>query len=168
MFDEFGGLPLHPLVIHVVVLSIPLTLVLAVAFVLPRFRNWARWPLPVVAVGALGATLVARESGEALQAALGITPDELPIGPLIAQHEALADQLVWLVAGVAVLAVLTALLVGRGPAERTGGRRGLDLALPVLLVALAAVASFWAYRVGDLGAQAVWNPAGNLNYQVEG
>lgn len=182
MFDEFGGLPLHPLVIHVVVLSIPLTLVLAVAFALSRFRSWARWVLALVAVGSLVATLVAKESGEALQAALRIRPGD-PRGPLVAQHSALADQLVWLVAGMSVLAVLAALLVdrrpagrtavGRGPADRTPAdrtpaQRALDLALPLALILVAALASFWAYRVGDLGAQAVWNPAGTQNYQVEG
>lgn len=177
MFDEFGGLPLHPLVIHVVVLSIPLTLVLAIAFALSRFRAWTRWVLALVAVGSLGATLVAKESGEALQAALRIRPGD-PRGPLIAQHSALADQLIWLVAGMSVLAVLAALLVDRRPAgrtavsrtatDRTPAQRALDLALPLALILVAALASFWAYRVGDLGAQAVWNPTGTQNYQVEG
>ncbi|MFP5283926.1 MAG: DUF2231 domain-containing protein, partial [Actinomycetes bacterium] len=168
MFDEFGGLPLHPLVIHVVVLAIPLTTVLAFAFLVSRLRAWTRWVLALVAVGALGATLVAKESGEALQAALGITPDLQPIGPLIERHETLANQLVWLVAAVAVLGVLASVLVGRGRGERTGVRRGLDVALPIALVVVSAVASFWAYRVGDLGARAVWNADGSRNYQVEG
>jgi len=169
VFDEFGGLPLHPLVIHVVVLSIPLTFVLAVAFALSRFRTWARWVLALVAVGSLGATLVARESGQALRVARRITDTDSPVGALIARHSQLAGQLVWLVAASSVLAVLAALLVDRAPnANRTPSRRALDLGLPLALIVVSAVASFWAYRVGDLGARAVWNPTGTQSYQVEG
>lgn len=174
MFDALGDLPLHPLAIHAVVVAVPLTLLLALTFAIPRFRRWARWPLPVVAVGALGATLIARESGEALQTALKIPAQGGPVAPLIARHSALADQLTWLVAGTAVLAVLAAILVGRtrpggrGGGARTGAGRGLSLALPLAVILIAALASFWAYRVGDVGSRAVWNPTGTQNYQVGG
>jgi len=46
---------------------------------------------------------------------------------------------------------------GAGSGERRGSR-GRDLALLVLLVVVAAVSAYWVYRVGDLGARAVWNP----------
>ena len=51
MFDAIGNMPLHPLVVHAVVVGIPLALLLAVLFALPRFRSQTRWPLAVVAVG---------------------------------------------------------------------------------------------------------------------
>ncbi len=70
MFDSIGNMPLHPLVIHAAVIGIPLAVLLAVLFAVPRTRNWARWPLAVVSVGALGATFVSKESGEELQRAL--------------------------------------------------------------------------------------------------
>ena len=168
MFDSVGDLPLHPLVIHAVVMSIPLTLLLSVLFAVPRTRRWARWPLALVAVGALGATLLAKESGEALQRAIRLGAQA---AGLVAEHARLANQLVILVAAVAAVAVLAALTVG-GPFGRgndrspTGAGRVWSLAVPLVLVLLAATASFWAYRVGDLGARAVWNPAGTVNYSA--
>ena len=32
----------------------------------------------------------------------------------------------------------------------------------------AAVTAFWVYQVGDLGATAVWNPAGTQDYSAPG
>lgn len=174
MFDSIGDLPLHPLVIHAVVMMIPATLGLSVLFAYPRTRAWARWALPLVAVGAVGATLVAKESGQALYTAVGISPERGPVFDLINSHARLADQLIVLVIVTAVLAVACALLVSPRPgakaaATKSAGRqRAFDIALPLALVVVAAFASFWAYRVGDLGAQSVWNPAGTLSYSVEG
>ena len=44
--------------------------------------------------GAFAASIVAKESGEALQRSLDITPSTEAVGPLIAQHSMLASQLV--------------------------------------------------------------------------
>ena len=76
MFDAIGDMPLHPLVIHAVVVGIPLALLLAVLFAVPRFRSVARWPVGVVAVGSAVVTIVAKESGEALRVAEEIVPGQ--------------------------------------------------------------------------------------------
>ena len=39
MFDEFNGLPLHPLAVHAVVALIPLSALLGVLFAVPRTRS---------------------------------------------------------------------------------------------------------------------------------
>jgi hypothetical protein len=158
VFDSIGGLPLHPLVIHLVVAGAPLAALLGVMFAIPRFRNWSRWVLALVAVGTFAASIVAKESGEALQRQLGITPSMDPIGPLIAKHSMLAGQLVWILLGYAVLAVLSALVVTR--AGRAGAVRAVDRILPVLLVVGAVLVLVWCYRVGDIGARAVWSGTG--------
>ena len=80
MFDSIGNMPLHPLVVHAVVVGAPLAALLGFLFVVPRFRAWSRWPLAIVAVGAFAAGLVAKESGEGLQRALGIEADS-PVRP---------------------------------------------------------------------------------------
>ena len=167
MFDQIDGLPLHPLLIHTAVLGVPVTLLLALLFAFPRTRNWARWPLAVAAVGSVVAVFLARESGEAL-ASVVVTPDS-PIAPLIMKHAALAGQLQGLSALLAVLAVVSAVVVGRvGGTPEHRGSRSRDAALLALLVVVAAVTSFWVYRVGDLGAHAVWNPTGTQNYSAPG
>ena len=67
MFDKIGNLPLHPLVIHAAVIGIPLAVLLAFLFAFPKTREWARWPLAIVVVGATAVTFVARQSGLAFQ-----------------------------------------------------------------------------------------------------
>jgi hypothetical protein len=165
VFDTVAGLPVHALVLHVVVLAVPLATLLALLFAYPRTRNWARWPLAVVAVGTLGATFVAKESGEELERVLGIQPGN-PVGDLIADHERLANQLLILVAVFAVLAVAGSFLVSRVDVAPRRPPVAIEIGLPAVLVIVGLLMSFWVYRVGDLGARAVWNPQGNINYST--
>lgn len=165
MFDTVGGLPIHALVLHVVVIAVPLATLLALLFAYPRTRNWARWPLAVVAVGTLGATFVTRQSGKAFKQALGIKPGN-PVGDLIQKHEHLANQLLILVAVFTVIAVANSLLVSRLNVAPRRSPVAIEVGLPVLLVIAGLVMAFWVYRVGDIGARAVWNPEGNVNYST--
>ncbi len=165
MFDTVAGLPIHALVLHVVVLAVPLSTLLALLFAYPRTRNWARWPLAIVAVGTLGATFVAQQSGKQLKLALGIRPGN-PVGDLIQKHQNLANQLLILVAVFAVLAVASSLLVSRIDVGSRKSPVAIELGLPIVLVLVGLVMSFWVYRVGDLGARAVWNPQGTTNYST--
>ena len=66
--SEINGLPIHPLIVHVPVVLVPLSLIgVAAALVRPA---WKRWMLPLVTV-ALGASVVAIQlavgSGRALE-----------------------------------------------------------------------------------------------------
>lgn len=135
------GLPLHPLVVHAVVVLVPLV---AVGMVLAALsRTWAdrlRLVLAVLAVSAAGAAFVARASGESL---LGRVPGTAEV----ARHADAAGALPFAVLGTAALVVGWAWLQSRGrPA------RGLGFA--AALAALAA--SAWTVVVGHLGAEAVW------------
>lgn len=167
MFDAIGDMPLHALVVHAVVIGIPLATLIALLFALPRTRNWARWPLALVTVGSLAATFVARASGPSLKAALNIEPGN-PVGDLITVHAQLATQLLVIMAVFGVLAVVNAVVVTRRIADTASGRRAVDVVLPLLLVVVAIVAAIWVFRVGDIGARAVWNPTGTMNYQTQG
>ena len=164
MFDQIGDMPLHPLVIHVPVLGIPLALLLTLLFAFPRTREWARWPLALTVLGSTAATWVAEQSGEALQASLGITGGN-PVGDLINQHSALADQLFYIMLGFSVITLLNVFLVRTVPAVDGGRKEGrpaapLRILLVVAMAAVGVVAFIWVARVGDLGARAVWNPTG--------
>lgn len=161
MFDKIGNLPLHPLVVHAAVVGIPLAALLAFLFAFPKTRAWARWPLAIVVVGATAVTFVAKQSGLAFEAALGIKPGN-PVGDLILKHSLLANQLFWIMIVFSVIGLLNVFLVSRGIAGSTdtGPKQSaiVRIALPILLVAVAAVALVWVVRIGDLGAHAVWNP----------
>jgi hypothetical protein len=161
VFDNLGNLPLHPLVVHAAVVGIPLAALLAFLFAFPRTREWARWPLAITVVGATAVTFVARQSGLALEAALGIKPGN-PVGDLILQHSLLANQLFYIMIGFAVIGLLNVFLVSKRTSDGAEGAAKqpaiVRIVLPVLLMAVAVVALVWVVRIGDLGARAVWNP----------
>lgn len=161
MFDKIGDLPLHPLVVHAAVIGIPLAALLALLFAFPKTREWARWPLAITVVGATAVTFVARQSGLALEVAMGIKPGN-PVGDLIMQHSLLANQAFYIMIGFAVIGLLNVFLVSKRTSDGADGAAKqsaiLRIGLPILLVAAAVVALVWIIRVGDLGARAVWNP----------
>ncbi|MFL6060847.1 MAG: hypothetical protein ACJ72E_06430, partial [Marmoricola sp.] len=99
---HINGLPLHPLVVHLVVVLAPAAGVLAVVYAaVPRWRWWTRLPLLVSGVGGALATWLAAASGDNLKHQLGLR------GHLIAVHEMWAGRLqasMWAIAAVAVLA----------------------------------------------------------------
>ena len=141
MLDLIDGLPVHPLVVHAVVVLLPLSVLgtIVVALV-PRWRR-PYGPL-VVAVAAVGTVLVpvATSSGEALEKRVG-DPGE---------HAELGEQLIWF--SVALLVALVALLV----LDRRGARRALVTAVAVVAVLVALATTVQVYRVGESGARAVW------------
>ncbi len=150
MFDLFNGLPVHPLVVHAVVVLLPLAAVgtLAIA-VKPAWR--ARYGLLVLLAAALAAILtpVATSSGEALENRVG-SPGE---------HAALGDQLIWFV--LPLLAISAALVyLDRRRAATGATARGTSPTAMKVVATLAVVAALattvQVYRVGDSGAKAAW------------
>ena len=63
---ELNGVPLHPLVIHAVVVFVPLAALAAVLMAWPRWRWLARWPALLLTLGATAACYVATVSGAEL------------------------------------------------------------------------------------------------------
>lgn len=158
MFAEFNGLPLHALVLHAAVVFAPLAALAGLAMLVPRWRRFVRWPFLVLAAVALGSVYVARESGEALQAALGPQVAAGPVGALIETHQQWAF---WLQIAVAVLFVVAAVVVLIVPRVSAGWL--MPVALVVVVV--SSVATGWlTYETGEAGATAVWNPTGAVDY----
>lgn len=156
MFDQINGLPTHALALHAAVVLVPLAAALGVLFAIARTRSWSRVPLLVVSVGAVAAVYVAKESGERLQKVLNL---EGPSRDLVELHADRADVLFYATIGYAVVAV-AAFVLTRGSARNDVA----TLVLAVLLVISAAGVAFQTYRVGDVGARAVWNPTGDVDY----
>ncbi len=177
MFDEFRGLPLHPLVVHATVVLLPVTALLGVLFVVPRLRMRLRWPLLAASLASLLTLFVTRRSGEALQESLNLAG---PVAQAVERHQELADQLVWLVVALAVVAVVAAVaarpttITAETHADqsdgRPGGQRGQTAVQTILavLVLLASVAvAVQTARVGEAGSRAVWNPTGDASFSGE-
>lgn len=154
---EINGVPLHPLVIHAVVVFVPLAALSAILFaVVPRWRWLFRWPTAVLAVVAVITTRVAVISGNDLKDDRG-----LGVLELVQEHEEWADRLeiaVWVFAVVALLAwwVLPYAAPLVGSTARTSPVATLTTAVTVVLPVVAAVVLVLAVITGDAGAKAVW------------
>lgn len=141
MLDSIVGLPVHPLVVHAVVVLVPLVAAgMVLAMLAPRWAERLRVVLAVLAVAAAGAGFVARSSGQTLLA-------RVPGSPEVARHADLADALPLLLLGMAALVVAWAWLSATGRRERL-------LGVGATLVAVGA--TVWTVLAGHSGAVSVW------------
>jgi uncharacterized membrane protein len=85
---EINGVPLHPLVVHAVVVLGPLAALVGLAYAaVPRWRWLLRWPLLALSVITAAAAFVATQSGDAL---LDLRPE---LEPLVEEHEEYGELL---------------------------------------------------------------------------
>jgi uncharacterized membrane protein len=145
LFGFIAGLPMHPLVVHAAVVLLPLSAVALIVLVFaPRLRKSFGWvTIAGLAVGT-GAAFVAKESGEALAAKVGLPAD----------HARWGDILVPVSIGLFVVAVVWLLLANR--AARTSSRSLAVTLTGVLAAVLAVAATVITVIVGHSGAEAVW------------
>ncbi len=149
LLSSIAGLPLHPLVVHLAVIVLPLAALSLVALVIwPRLaRRYASLTVAGLAVGTLAA-FVAKESGEELAQQVGEP----------AQHAAYGDVLP-LLATVLLLLALGWYFLQRRDAKTSARRSTTTLAVGIL-ASLAAVATLGlTVLVGHSGAVAVWGDA---------
>jgi uncharacterized membrane protein len=145
MFDTINGLPIHPLVVHGVVVLLPLSILGVLAMVVrPAWR--ARYGVLVAACAAVATVLipVATSSGESFERRVG-NPG---------QHAELGDQLLWFAIPLLVAAVAI-VVVDRGIPDKAV-RRPVAGLVSVVAVVAAVAAGVQVYRVGDSGAKAAW------------
>ena len=162
MLDTVNGLPVHPLVVHAVVVLLPLAVLGTILVaVLPRWRARYGGLNALVAVIATALCPIATSSGEALEHRVGDP----------GAHAELGDQLVWFALPMTLLAIVLWWVQRRHRADTpdlTNGEqdpgargrgpravRGLGV-VAVLSVVAAIAAGVQVYRVGDSGAEAVW------------
>jgi hypothetical protein len=154
----FNGLPLHPLIVHMVVVFAPLAGLGAIVYtVRPRWRWWLRWPLVASAVIAAGAGVLAAYSGYSLEHAR-----QFQQLASVRTHQHRGSILRWMLLAFLVPTGLGAWLLG-GPSPVTSGwgaregRTGMvAIGVQVLLVASAIVLLIWVFLTGDSGARAIW------------
>ena len=150
MFDLVNGLPVHPLVVHAVVVLLPLACLGTIAIVVrPAWRE--RYGVIVVACAAVATALipVATSSGEALEERVGEP----------GAHAEMGDTLLWFAIPLLLLSAALVWIDRRRRAGHDSGRadgpRVVQVVAALALVA-AVAASVQVYRVGDSGARAAW------------
>jgi hypothetical protein len=175
MFDYFLGLPMHALVLHAVVVLVPLSALVALAFAArPAWRRALRWPLVAGSLVSGVTAWVAAESGEALEKRVVVTRASSTNLELLSEHTEWGDRAEIVCAVFLVVGVLAAFLLraprrgvtdtgsssGTGAGAGSGGvatRSGLQVGVAVVL-AVVAVAALAAVAVaGHAGSAVVWD-----------
>ena len=164
----YSGLPAHPLFIHVPVIMIPLSVLGALACLLrPAWFQRYGVLLCLASIVAMTSIFPAMQAGSALESALHLQGRS---ADLIHQHSDAAHILaiVFVLFTAALILTFSAhrissgMPTGLGIADRILGTPASVMALRVGLGVLALVSAYMVFRVGDLGAKAVW--AGRLQH----
>jgi hypothetical protein len=147
---EIFGIPVHPLVVHAAVVLVPLVAIgtLLIAF-WPKARIRFGWLVAVFSLGGIGATILARESGEALFESMGEVAS-----PTLSSHMSWGNQAFW-PAIVMAMALFAMMLTTRG--RKSEERPSVWYWVSAIVAVLAAVVSLvMIIKVGHSGATAVW------------
>jgi len=150
MPETVSGVPLHPLVVHAVVVLIPLAAlgVFAIA-VIAKWRYRYGGLVAVVAVVAAALVPVAVLSGRALKDLLGSNDD-------IDRHQQIAQTLLFTAFPLAILAILL-WLIGRRTERGVATARGLVILVATLGVVFALGVGVQVVLIGHSGANAAWS-----------
>jgi hypothetical protein len=159
----YGGLPAHPLIIHVPVVLIPASILGALACLLrPAWLVRYGILLCSVAIVAMSSIFLAMQAGSALEGVLHLQGQA---AHLISEHSQAANVLAFVFIAFTAILILTFSATrisgemgptGLAMVDRTLSSRSTLATLRVLLIVLALASAFCVFRVGDLGAKAVW------------
>jgi len=143
IFDLITGLPVHPLIIHVVVIMLPVAALAMVALVfLPTLRRHYLLPTLVALLVGAGSAFVAKQSGEALQNRVG-SPGE---------HAELGENVVPLALGLFAVSVIWAY----APKIMSRWPKFLQRVLELGILVLAGASIVFTVLAGHSGATASW------------
>ncbi len=175
MFEEIGGLPLHPLLVHAAVVFVPLLAIGSVAYaVLPGVRRLLWWAVGLLALAGAGSTILARFSGVAFRQRLLrkqlLTPE---FTPKVNAHQHYGTVTMWVTIALAVVSLVLIWAVprrsrstsGAGGSSSSGGSGGsgggaaIQIVFAVVVIGLAVASVYYVYRTGDSGARMVWGSA---------
>ena len=155
LFDTISGLPVHPLVVHVAVIVLPLSALAFVAIVLVRrLRRSYGWLTLLGLFAGTAAAVAAKESGEALAKRVG-TP---------ATHASYGDLLPLIGAVLAIVALVWVVMqrqsarraAGAGASGEPARDSGAVKVLGAAGIVAAGATLVMTVLVGHSGAEAVW------------
>ena len=160
MFEEFLGIPAHPLVVHAAVVFVPLLILVGLAYALaPAWRPYIGWAAVLLAVGAPAAAFAAKLSGDAFRARLVRNNMATPEGLVaIDEHRTFGTNLVYAALALGVLVLVLVLLTRRPRGAEAPARSftPLSIALTVAVLAASGAAGWFVFKAGDSGAHNVW------------
>lgn len=147
---RFGELPLHPLLVHVTVILIPLAAAcLVLAAVWPAARRRLGLLTPILALLAVIAVPITTNAGDWLADRVGRTP-------LVDRHESLGDMMLPWAIGLFVVALAVWLWHRVADKQPRRSRMPVALVLAVAAVIVAVGSVVTIVQIGESGATAVW------------
>jgi uncharacterized membrane protein len=158
----YGGLPAHPLFVHVPVVLIPVTVVTAVVFAIkPEWLSRYGIALAAVSIVAMSSIFLTMQAGAALRGELNL---QGRAAQLISEHSQAAHILAYVyvlftatvIVTFAARRISSGLPTGLGIVDRPLSSKTTFAVLRVALVLLSIGAGYMVFRTGDLGAKAVW------------
>jgi len=180
-FDSLGGIPSHPLLVHLPVVLVPVAMLLMILSLWPKVRTSALWGSAIAAVGGFIGAVLAAGSGESLEHAVKRSD-------LLRKHTELGDQVQGYAGVFAVLAIVALVIhlsrtdalpfakvlspvskriAPLAKALSPVSKRVIPFAKRLSAGAVASVIAFvsvvgvvatWqTYNAGHSGAKAVWN-----------
>ena len=156
---EINGLPVHPLIVHLAVVFVPLAALTGAVYVtVPRWRWATRWPMVVTSVLATASVVYAWFSGRNYREELvGQGADQLHFQ----DHAEHADILLWVCVCFLALVLLAAWAHG-GPSALASGRgaRGkhaplIEWSVTVMLLILAVAMIAMVITTGEAGSRLI-------------
>jgi hypothetical protein len=174
VFEEFSGIPMHPLVVHGAVVFLPLQVLAAIAYaVVPWTRRQIAWLVAGLAVIGPIAAFVARASGQALRDRKVERAGDLPLDlTKINEHSDFADATFYASLALGVLTLLLLGLhragIGQSRAGDGGARTGdgqvragtvalvLNIVMAAAVVGVGGATAYYILRTGDSGARMTW------------
>ena len=152
--DNIGGVPAHPLLVHIPVVLVPLAFLLAVAALWKKFRSQLLLAAAIAAaVGGIG-VLLAAGSGESLVGGVRDRADR----QLLHDHTEKGDAAQ---AGAGIFAIVAIAAAGEEILRRKHKLSKVPKWVPAVLlvgsVATGAVATWMVFDAGHSGAKSAWN-----------
>jgi uncharacterized membrane protein len=166
-FDTLGGIPSHPLFVHLPVVLVPLAVLLMAVSIRQKSRTTMLWAAVVTAIGGLLGAVLAAGSGEALE-------HSVKRSELLREHTRIGDQVQGYV-GVFVAFAVVALLVHLARTDAVPFEKRLSpltkritpfskklssgavSGLIAFVSVIGVVAAWQTYNAGHSGAKAVWD-----------
>ncbi|MEV8516075.1 DUF2231 domain-containing protein [Dactylosporangium sp. NPDC051484] len=153
-----NGLPAHVLLVHAIVVLLPLSaLLLVLTAAWPAARRSLAGANLVLAAATVALTPVTTDAGEWLER-------RVPSSVVLRDHTELGDTAVWAALAVAATALAIWWRQREAGDRRTllsrrvlaPGSTAVTAVITVVAVAVAGLAVFDIYRIGDSGAKAAW------------
>lgn len=148
------GLPLHPLLVHAVVVLVPLTAVAVILHaVWPAARRRLGFVTPLAGLVLVVLVPITVEAGEDLER-------HVPDTALVERHAALGDTLLPWVIGLLVVGIAEWVWFRWGATRPGGAVRVIGIVLAVIAVLVGVGALVDVVLIGEAGARAVWHGVG--------